>query len=99
MDEQKNSLATKTMILGIVAIAISELGIPGIILGAIALGSAKNYVAAYGQLEGKAKVGKILGTVGLIVGIVMTVVWLIYGIIGCAAASALSSGAIQSYLN
>ena len=60
--------STKTMVFGIIAIALCETGIGGIIFGAIALSEAKKYAAAHdGVVSGKAKVGKILGTVGLIV--------------------------------
>ena len=85
--------STKTMVFGIIAIALCETGIGGIIFGAIALSEAKKYAAAHdGVVSGKAKVGKILGTVGLIVGIVMTVVWII-----SAIASACASSFLQQY--
>ncbi len=57
----------------IVAIATCGYGIPGIILGAIARKKAKAWVAEGYPLTGAAKVGSILGLIGLIIGIVMTV--------------------------
>lgn len=63
--------------MGILAVALCEIGI-GLIFGAIGLGRAKAYVRDYGKLVGTAKPGKILSMVGLIVGIIMAVFWLIY---------------------
>ena len=57
------------------------------------------YTAAPGgQLPGAAKVGKILGTVGLIVSIVMAVVWFIVIIIAIIGAIA-GSISYSSYLS
>ena len=86
-------LSNSILTLGIVALAVSELGIPGIIVGAIGRKKAKKFIEDNGTIFGKAKVGSILAKAGLIVGIVMTVVWAIY---------ALSVGALvgsQFYMN
>ncbi|MBO6010371.1 MAG: zinc ribbon domain-containing protein [Oscillospiraceae bacterium] len=64
-------------ILGIVFACTFYLSFLGIIFSAIGLGKAKAFRAAAGQLYGPAKVGKILATIGLIVGIIMTVICLI----------------------
>ena len=69
------------MIKGILAIALSEFGIPGIILGSMAKKMAAQFVAERGQLFGKAKVGAILGKVGFGLGIGMTIFWGIYIVI------------------
>lgn len=73
-----DSLATSTMIFGILGLALSELGIPGIIFSAIGKNKASEYISRAGSLSGKAKVGSILAKIGLPLGIVMTVVWFIY---------------------
>ena len=68
-DESKSVL-----IWGILGLAFADsciLSFLGIIFSAIALNKAKAFQAANGALYGKAKVGKILATVGLILGIVM----------------------------
>lgn len=67
--------ARTLMILGIIAAALAELGIPGIILGAIGLKKAKAFVAEFGSTWGMSKAGRILSMVGLILGIIMTIVW------------------------
>ncbi len=71
--------AKNLMIKGILAIALCEFGIPGIILGSMAKKLAAQFMAENGgQIFGKAKVGSILGRVGFGVGIAMTIFWAIY---------------------
>lgn len=70
--------ATKVMVFGIIGLALCELGLPGVILSAIALRLANEFIQWNGGLFGQAKVGRILGKIGFIVGIVMTVFWLVY---------------------
>ena len=67
------------MIKGILAIALCEFGIPGIILGSMAKKMAAQFMAENGgQIYGKAKVGSILGKIGFGLGIGMTIFWGIY---------------------
>lgn len=71
--------AGSLMIKGILAIALCELGIPGIIFGSIAKKLAAQFMAANnGQLFGKAKVGAILGKIGFGFGIGFTAFWAFY---------------------
>ena len=88
------SLSKSILTFGILALVFCE-GFLGIIFGAIGLSKSKQYAAMYG-LTGRAKVGSILSRVGMIVGIVMTVVWIIL-IIVCAVAGA--SYATSAYYN
>ncbi len=62
-------------ILGIIFACTFYLSFLGIIFSAIGLGKAKAFRAAAGQLYGPAKVGKILATIGLIIAIIMTVIY------------------------
>lgn len=77
-DPELNSLATNTMIFGIIGLALSELGIPGIILSNIAMNKAAEFESKAGKLFGKALVGRRLAKPGKIVGIIMTIFWAIY---------------------
>ena len=83
--------ATGAMILGIIALCFSCSfygSLIGLILSAIGIGKAKKCADSNGVLTGKAKVGKILSTVGLILGIILTVafvIWLIVIIIAAIA--------------
>ena len=89
---EKNS--TKPLVFGILAFALSGSAIFGIIFGAIAISNAKKFAAANGGvLDGKAKTGKILGTLGLVFGIIALVVYVIYAIVG-----AIYGGAVLSQL-
>lgn len=70
---------TPILVFGILALALAGgTGIVGIIFGILTKKKVNEYLGLGGQLTGKAKVGSILGKVGLILGIVMTVFWAIY---------------------
>lgn len=90
---QDNS--TSIMVLGIIALALCWLGIPGIILGAIAKKKANEFAKDHGMIYGKAKVGRILGNFGFIIGIVMTVFWVIY----IGAIASIGAASCVSYLD
>lgn len=75
-ESQKNSLGVRILVFGILSLAISF--IPGWIFGAIAKRKAEEYLGMYGNLTGTAKVGKILGTIGLICSIVTTILFSLY---------------------
>ena len=77
-DPELNSLATNTMIFGIIGLALSEMGIPGIILSNIAMNKASEFERKAGKLFGKALVGRRLAKPGKIVGIIMTIFWAVY---------------------
>lgn len=93
---------TPILIFGILALALS-LCIPyvgwigGLICAIICSKKVKEYTAAGGVIAGKVKVGKILGTVGLIASIVMAVVWFIAIIVSIIAAIAGSSSSSFNY--
>ena len=60
--------ASASLVMGILSLVLGG-GILGIIFGAIANSKASLYVAATGVLSGKAKAGKLMGTIGLILSI------------------------------
>lgn len=95
---QSGDNSTQILIFGILALALAEFGLPGLILGIIAKKKVAAYLASGHELTGKAKVGSILGKVGLILGIVMTVVWGIYIVVyGLIYGVLLGSLASSSY--
>lgn len=53
-------------------------GVVGLIFAIIAKKKIGQYLPQYGELTGAAKVGKILGTIGLVFSIIFTVFWSIY---------------------
>lgn len=82
---------TSVLVMGIIAIALAWYpfaSIAGIVLGAIAMSKANRYYAEGGLQSGKVKTGKILGTIGMIGGIVMTVFYLIALIAGIGIGAA-----------
>ena len=74
----QDQLASSVLKFGILGLVFSML-IPllGIIFSSIAMSKAKNYALVY-PLEGKAKTGRILGIVGLILSIVTMVITFFY---------------------
>ena len=79
----------KALIFGILSIALCETIVLGIVFGALAQKNAKAFAEANGGvLAGRAKVGKILGLVGLITAIVVGAIYVICGIVVCGAAGA-----------
>ena len=84
------ALSTPILVFGIMGLAFActfWLSFLGIIFSAIGKGKVKAFLAAGGQLSGKAKVGSILAKVGLILGIVLTVFFVIYLIVVIAVAA------------
>jgi hypothetical protein len=85
-EQEKAGISTKALVFGILAIALSETVILGIVFGFIARKQAKAYGAANGGvIDGKAKVGNILGLLGIIFGFVAIIYWIIIGVGACSA--------------
>ena len=86
---EQQSAAKSALILSIVGLVLSELGLPGIIVCAIAKSKIKS-ATELGAIGAKIKVARILATVGMVFSIIMTVVWFIYlvAIIGVASSGA-----------
>lgn len=98
-DPVERSLSKSILVFGILALVFCctfYLAFLGIIFGAIAMSKAKKYAASY-PLTGRAKVGKILGTVGLIIGIIFTVIVTIIIIVAIIAAASYSGSSYSSY--
>lgn len=77
-DPELNELAQSTMILGIVGLALSELGLPGLIISSIAMKKAEEFERRAGGFYGKAKVGRRLAKPGKILGLIMTIFLTVY---------------------
>lgn len=72
---EADSMATKALVWGILGLAMSSWGVLGLIFSIIGKNCAKSYEELMGELNAKARVGKILGTIGFILGLIMTIVW------------------------
>ncbi len=76
MDKEK--LSTQSLVFGILSLLFTELSILGIIFGAVGKSKAKKFAELNeGVVTGKAKVGKILSTLGLVFSIICLVVTVI----------------------
>lgn len=74
---------SSVLVLGILSCAFS--GILGIVFGCLGLSKAKKYIAMYGPVSSQVKIGKILSTIGIIVGIVLLFFIMIYAFVACTA--------------
>ena len=89
--DHNNPNAGSALPFGILSLVFCGSGILGLIFAIIGKKKAKAYAAEVGQLDGKAKVGSILATVGLILSIIMMVYWVFIIIFAGLA----SSGALN----
>ena len=86
---------TKPMVLAIVALALSSLGIIGLIFAIVAKSKIKRALADNGGVvTAKLRVGTILSTVAVILSIFMTIFWIFY--IAVIAIIAAAGGAAAS---
>ena len=86
VDPKLNALAKGSLIFGIIGLSCTctfWLSLLGIIFSAIGRGKVKAYLAAGGELHGKAKVGSILSKFGLIFGIILFVFFVLWLILMC----------------
>ena len=97
-DAEKNNEGRTAMILAIIGAVLSELGIPGLILSAIAKGKVKAWEEKYGPTTGMAKAARIISTIGLVFSILMTVFWIVYIILIVGIVGAAGSGALEDFL-
>lgn len=88
--DQNNLPQPNTLTFGILSLVFC--GILSIIFGAIGRKKGKEFIAQGGELAGSSKVGFILSKVGLILGIIATIVIAIYLIVIIAG---VASGALR----
>ena len=95
MDKEK--LSTQSLVFGILSLVFTELSILGIIFGAVGKSKAKKFAELNeGVVTGKAKVGKILSTLGLVFSIICLVCVVII-VIAAIASPDFRQGLLQSY--
>ena len=81
---EQNAENQSAMVTSVVGLALSSLGLPGWIVSAIARGKCKKLIEAGEPVAGQLKVANILSRIGLPVSIVMTVIYVLYFILGVA---------------
>lgn len=80
-EEKKNDLAGSTLKWGILSLAFSTtffLSLLGFIFSFVAKARAREYVRLFGEVEGRSRVGRDLGTAGFIVGLILTIFSALY---------------------
>lgn len=80
-EEEKESLSTTALLCGLFGLICSDtciFAILGIILSRIGIAKAKRYGQMTGSITGKAKAGKIMGTIGFILGLIPVVAILLF---------------------
>lgn len=88
----------QVLVFGILGLALSELGIVGLIFSIIALKKANTYIATYGNISNQVRIARRLAIAGLIVSIVMIVFWILYiALIGIVVTHSSSSSYTYRY--
>lgn len=77
---EAEALSSSALTMGILSLVFSSLGLLGLIFAIIGKSKVKKFRNLTGAVSGKVTAGKILSTIGLIISIIMTVVWIIYTI-------------------
>ena len=69
--------AKRVLVLGIVGLALSWLGLPGIIVSASGRSRAKAWRKAYGPATGRVKAGRVLSLIALSLSVLAMAVWIL----------------------
>lgn len=69
---------TTLLVLGIVGLALSSTGVPGLFVSSIAFCMAESFTLVGYRLKAMGRVGKALAKAGIIVGLVFTVLFVAY---------------------
>ena len=76
---QPQGRPTEVLVLGILGLALGcATGIVGLIFSIIGLSKAKNYIATYGDISNQVRIGRRLSIAGVIVGIFMTILLIVW---------------------
>ena len=72
---------TQVLVFGILSLALSGLGVVGLIFAILAMTKATKYFEEYGNISTQVRVGRGLGIGGLVVSILMMIIYVIYFIL------------------
>ena len=86
---------TNVLVFGIIGLALSTMGVVGLIFSIIALKKANNYIATYGDIANQVRIGRRLAIAGLIVSIFFTVLYIIMIIAAIIAAGNANTGTVR----
>lgn len=80
-EKKRNKSRNTILTIGIISLAIDYLWVLspiGLVLSIITKVLVGGYKKRYGEVDGKARAGSVLSTIGLILGIILTIVFIIY---------------------
>ena len=66
---------TNVLVFGILGLALSGLGIVGLIFSILGFRKANAYIAAYGNISTQVQIARGLAIVGMVVGLIATFLW------------------------
>ena len=88
---------TNVLVFGILGLALSGLGIVGLIFSIIGLKKANNYIATYGNISNQVRIARRLAIAGLVVSIIFTVFYTFIIIAAIVAGTSSSNSNVIRY--
>ena len=86
---------TNVLVFGILSLALSELGIVGLIFSIIGLKKANNYIATYGDIANQVRIGRRLAIAGLVVSIIFTIIYVLIFVAAIVAGTSSGNSSIR----
>ena len=86
---------TNVLVFGIIGLALSTMGIVGLIFSIIALKKANNYIATYGNISNQVRIGSRLAIAGLVVSIICTIIYVLIFVAAIVAGTSSGNSSIR----
>ncbi len=86
---------TNVLVFGIIGLALSTMGIVGLIFSIIALKKANNYIATYGNISNQVRIGRRLAIAGLVVSIICTIIYVLIFVAAIVAGTSSGNSSIR----
>lgn len=86
---------TNVLVFGIIGLALSTMGIVGLIFSIIALKKANNYIATYGDISTQVRIGRRLAIAGLVVSIICTIIYVLIFVAAIVAGTSSGNSSIR----
>ncbi|MBQ3953645.1 MAG: hypothetical protein II679_05200 [Ruminococcus sp.] len=86
---------TNVLVFGIIGLALSTMGVVGLIFSIIALKKANNYIATYGDIANQVRIGRRLAIAGLIVSIIFTIIYVLIFVAAIVAGTSSGNSSIR----
>ena len=86
---------TNVLVFGIIGLALSTMGVVGLIFSIIALKKANNYIATYGDIANQVRIGRRLAIAGLVVSIIFTIIYVLIFVAAIVAGTSSGNSSIR----